>query len=66
MQGVGYVMRSVQIMLSRLDDQRSDMLKETEKMIIIPGLRQVMQCCNKLAERLTQLQIHKSTREDER
>jgi len=53
-------------MIRRLSDQRSGLLNETEKMIIIPGLRQVMQCCNKLTELLTLLQIHKSTREDER
>jgi ParB-like chromosome segregation protein Spo0J len=39
MHSIGYVIHSVQIMLSRLDDQRSGMLNETEKMIIIPGLR---------------------------
>jgi len=66
MHGVGYVIRSVQIMLSRLDDQRRGMLNETEKMIIIPGLRQVMQYCKKLTQATGHLSIHKSTREDER
>ena len=66
MQEVGYVIQSVHMMIRRLSDQRSGLLNETEKMIIIPGLRQVMQCCNKLTELLTLLQIHKSTREDER
>jgi ParB-like chromosome segregation protein Spo0J len=66
MHGVGYVIRSVQNMLSRLDDQRSGMLNETEKMIIIPGPRQVMQYCKKLTQATCHLPIHKSTREDER
>ena len=66
MQGVGYVMQSVQIMLSRLEDQRRGLLEETEKMIIFPGLRQVRQYCKKLAEATLHLSIHKSTEEDER
>jgi len=66
MQGVGYVMRSVQIMLSRLEDQRRGLLEETEKMIIIPGLRQVRQYCKKLAEATLHLPVNKSTEEDER
>lgn len=66
MHGVGYVIRSVQVMLSRLDDQRSGMLNETEKMIIIPGLRQVMQYCKKLTQATGHLPIYKSTRENER
>jgi ParB family chromosome partitioning protein len=66
MQGVGYVIQSVHMMMRRLSDQRSGMLNLAEKMIILPGLIQVMQCCTKLTELITQLQIHKSTREDER
>ena len=66
MHSMGYVIRSVQIMLSRLGDQRNGMLNETEKMIIIPGLQQVLQYCKKLTEAIGRLPIHKSTREDER
>jgi ParB family chromosome partitioning protein len=66
MHSIGYVIHSVQIMLSRLDDQRRGMLEETEKMIIIPGLRQVMQYCKKLTQATGHLPIHKSTGEDER
>jgi ParB/RepB/Spo0J family partition protein len=66
MQGVGDVTQSVHMMIRRLSDQRSGLLNLAEKMIINPGLSQVLQCCNKLTELLTQLQIHKSIREDER
>jgi ParB/RepB/Spo0J family partition protein len=66
MHEVGYVIQSVHMMIRRLSDQRSGLLNLAEKMIIIPGLSQVLQCCNKLTELLTQLQIHRSIREDER
>jgi hypothetical protein len=66
MHEVGDVIQSVHMMIRGLSDQRRGMLNLAEEMIILPGLRQVMQCCNKLTELLTQLQIHKSTREDER
>ena len=55
MQGAGYVIQSVQIMRSRLDDQRMGMLSETEKVIITPGLQQVMQYCKKLTASITHL-----------
>lgn len=57
MQGAGYVIQSVQIMRSRLDDQRMGMLSETERVILIPGLQQVMQYCKKLTASITHLQI---------
>ena len=66
MLGVGYVIQSLQILISRLDDQRRGMLSETEKMIIIPGLRQVMQYCKKLTEATGPLSIDTSTCEDEK
>lgn len=66
MHEVGDVIQSVHMMIRGLSDQRRGMLNLAEEMIILPGLRQVMQCCNKLTELITQLQIHKSTREDER
>ena len=57
MQGAGYVIQAVQIMCSSLDDQRMGMLSETERVIITPGLQQVMQYCKKLTASITHLQI---------
>ena len=57
MQGAGYVIQAVEIMRSRLDDQRMGMLSETERVIITPGLQQVMQYCKKLTTSITHLQI---------
>jgi ParB/RepB/Spo0J family partition protein len=57
MQGVGYVIQSVQIMLSRLGDHRTGMLTETEKVIITPGLGKVSGYADKLKEAITHLQI---------
>ncbi|MCG2728241.1 MAG: hypothetical protein L6244_06305 [Candidatus Methanoperedenaceae archaeon] len=56
MQGAGYVIQAVEIMRSRLDDQRMGMLSETERVIITPGLQQVMQYCEKLTASISQLQ----------
>ena len=53
---IGYVIQSVQIMRSRLDDQRMGMLIHTERVIITPGLQQVMQYCEKLTASISQLQ----------
>jgi ParB family chromosome partitioning protein len=66
MLGVGYVIQYLQILISRLDDHRRGMLSETEKMIIIPGLRQVMQYCKKLTGATGPLSIDTSTGEDEK
>ena len=60
MQGVGYVIQAVRIMLSRLDDQRMDMLNETEKLIITPGFEKVSGYAKKLTEAISNLQTHKS------
>jgi ParB/RepB/Spo0J family partition protein len=57
MQGVGHVIQSVQIIRSRLDDQRMGMLSQAERVIIIPGLQQAMQYCKKLIASITHLQI---------
>lgn len=57
MQGAGYVIQAVEIMRSRLDDQRMGMLSETERVIITPCLQQVMQYCKKLTTSITHLQI---------
>jgi len=59
MQGAGYVIRAVQILLSRLDDQRIGRLNETEKLIIAPGFEKVSGYAKKLAEAITHLPIHK-------
>jgi ParB/RepB/Spo0J family partition protein len=66
MQGVVCIIQGVHTMLCQLSDQRVDMLTLAEKMIIIPGLRQVMQYCKKLTEAIDHLPIHKPTGEDER
>jgi len=53
---IGYVVQSVQIMRSRLDDQRMGMLCQSERMILTPGLQQVMQYCEKLTASISHLQ----------
>ena len=52
---IGYVVQSVQIMRSRLDDQRMGMLCQSERMILTPGLQQVMQYCKKLTTSISHL-----------
>jgi hypothetical protein len=66
MQGAGYVIQSVQILLSRLGDQRTGMLNESEKVIISPGFEKASGYAEKLKEAITHLQIHKSVQQDER
>jgi ParB family transcriptional regulator, chromosome partitioning protein len=60
MQSIGYVIQAVQVMCSSLDDQRMGILSATERVIITPGLQQVMQYCKKLTASIAHLQIHKS------
>ncbi len=60
MQGAGYVIQSVQILLSKLSDHHAGMLNESEKVIINPGFEKVSSYVDKLKEAITQLQIHKS------
>lgn len=55
MQGAGYVIQAVQIMLSRLNDQRIGMLNQTEKLIIIPGFEKVLGYAKKLTEAISNL-----------
>jgi len=57
MKSIGYVIHSVQIMLSRLVDHRKGMLNESEKVIIIPGFGKVSAYADKLKEAINQLQI---------
>ena len=60
MQSIGYVIQAVQIMLSRLDDNRIGILNETEKVIITPGFEKVSGYAEKLTETINHLQVHKS------
>jgi len=57
MKSIGYVIHSVQIMLSRLVDHRKGMLNESEKVIITPGFGKVSAYADKLKEAINQLQI---------
>ena len=66
MQGAEYLIRAIKIMLTRLNDQRTSMLNETEKVIITPGFKKASGYAKKLAEAFTRLQIHKSQQQDER
>jgi hypothetical protein len=59
MQGAEYLIRTVKVMLTRLDDQRTGMLNETEKVIITPCFKKVSGYAKKLSETITHLQIHK-------
>jgi ParB/RepB/Spo0J family partition protein len=56
MKVVGYVMHSVQIMLSRLSDHRTGMLNESEKVIITPGFGKVSAYVDKLKDAISHLQ----------
>jgi ParB/RepB/Spo0J family partition protein len=55
MKGVGYVIHSVQIMLSRLADHRKGMLNESEKVIITPSFGKVSAYADKLKEAISHL-----------
>jgi ParB-like chromosome segregation protein Spo0J len=55
MQGSGYVIQAVQIMLSRLNDKRIGMLNQTERLIIIPGFEKVLGYAKKLTEAISNL-----------
>lgn len=57
MKGVGYVIHSVQIMLSRLGDHRAGMLNESEKVIITTCFGKVSAYADKLKEAISHLQI---------
>ena len=54
---IGYVIRSVQIILSRLGDHRTGMLNESEKVIITPSIGKVSAYADKLKEAISHLQI---------
>ena len=59
MQGAEHLIRAVKVMLTRLDDQRTGMLNETEKVIITSCFKKASEYAKKLSETITHLQIHK-------
>jgi len=65
-QSMRYVIRSVQILLSRLGDHRIGKLNETEKVIITPCFEKVAGYAKKLSEAPSQLQTHTSIQKDEK
>jgi ParB family transcriptional regulator, chromosome partitioning protein len=58
MKGVGYVIHSVQIMLSMMEDRRTGMLNESERVIITPELGKVPGYTDRLKEAISHLLIH--------
>lgn len=66
MHSMMHVLRSVHILLSRLNDQRMGMLSQSESVIITPIAEKVTGCIRKLTKVIIQLQIHKSTQQDEK
>lgn len=66
MHSMMHVLQSVHIMLSRMGDHRMSMLSKSESVIIIPIVEKVTGRISKLTKVITQLQIHKSTQQDER
>ncbi|MBW2663177.1 MAG: ParB N-terminal domain-containing protein [Deltaproteobacteria bacterium] len=66
MHSMMHVLQSVHIVLSRMGDHRVGMLSKSESIIIIPIVEKVTGCISKLAKVNAQLQIHKSTQQDER
>jgi len=66
MQSAGHVIQGLQVLLSRLDDQRIGLLNETGKVIIIPVLRKASGYAENLTKEITHLQIQKPIAHDER
>ena len=66
MHSMMHVLQGVHIMLSRLSDQRMGMLSQSERVIITPFFDKVSGNIRKLTQVITELQIHKSTQQDER
>jgi len=65
-QSMRYAIRSVQILLSQLDDYRIGELNQTEKVIITPSFEKIAGYAKKLSEATSQLQIYKSIQKDEK
>lgn len=57
MQGAGYVIQAVQILIARLGDNRIGILNKSEKVIINPGFDKVSHYAEKLKEAINHLQI---------
>jgi len=66
MQSTCYVIRAVQILLSRLDDHRYGTINESEEVVITPTLGKVCGYAERLAAVITHLQTHKQIVQDER
>jgi len=66
MQSAGHIIHGLQVLLSRLDDQRIGLLNETEKVIIIPVLRKASGYAENLTKEIIHLQIQKPIAHDER
>jgi len=66
MQSMVHMLRSVHILGSRLNDQRMGVLSQSERVIITPFFGKVTGSISKLSRVITEIQIHKSTQEDER
>jgi len=66
MQSMMHMLRSVHILGSRLNDQRMGVLSQSERVIITPLFGKVTERLSKLSRVITEIQIHKSTQEDER
>ncbi|MCK5681846.1 ParB/RepB/Spo0J family partition protein [bacterium] len=66
MHSMMHVLRSVHILLSRLSDQRMGMLSQSESVIITPLFEKATGGISKLTKVITELQIHKTTQQDER
>ena len=59
MQGAEKLIQSVKIMLTRLNDERTGMLNETEKVIVTSCFKKAAEYAKKFSEVITNLQIHK-------
>jgi len=63
---IQYVLSTVRHMLSYIHERRFATLKETEKIIITPEIKQVQAHAESLIKAITQLQTHKSVSQNER
>lgn len=59
MQGTDKLIQSLKVMLTRLNDERTGMLNETEKVIVTSCFKKAAEYAKKLSEVITNLQIHK-------
>jgi ParB family transcriptional regulator, chromosome partitioning protein len=61
-----YVLSTISHLLSRMQQERFNTLKETEKIIITPEIKQVQAHAKSLIKAITQLQTHKAVSQNER